>query len=208
MNLSERIARSLDFSNVTQEEVARVLKVRQPYVSDIVRGVVKNPKIEVLIKLAEICKVDLKWLITGKGEMVKSEPIKYKADDLILIPILGQIPAGFPVYAEEVRDGHVPYMKRDTPKDAFALNVTGDSMEPELEENDIVVCYLTQLDHLKGDGEIVAVRIGTDSVIKCLYKEREKIVLASINPKYRPIITKCADVDVIAKVLSKIKKYK
>ena len=208
MNLNERIARSIDFINLSQTEVAMQLGVTQQDISNWRRGIVKNPKIEVLIKLAEICNVDLKWFITGKGEMEKIEPIKYGAEDLTLIPILGNIPAGFPVYAEEVRDGHVPYMKKEIPNDAFALKVIGDSMEPELEENDIVICYLTQLDNLKGNGEIVAVRYGSDSVVKCLYIDKDRIILSSLNPKYKPIIVKFHDIDIIAKVLSKIKKYK
>jgi repressor LexA len=209
MKLRERIAGSISKSGLSQSELADKIGLLQKNISDMVRGSTKNPKIDVLIKLAEICEVDLKWLLTGKGEMMKSEPIKIKQEDLTLIPILGNIPAGLPSDAEEVRDGHVPYMTKETPNGAFALKVVGDSMEPELMKNDIVICYSTQLINLKGNGEIVAVRYrGSESVIKCLYIEKERIILTPFNPKYKPIIVKCDDIDVIAKVLSKIKKYK
>lgn len=208
MELKERITRILDLSGLKRKEVARQLNIQPQDVSNMAGGWTKNPKIDILMKLAKICKVDAGWLITGHGTMIKEEPIKYGANDLTLVPILGSIPAGIPLYAEEVRDGKIPYLKKDLPSDAFALNVTGDSMLPELEENDIVVCYLTRLNELKGNGEIVAVRIGTDSMIKCLYKERDKIILTAFNPKYRPMIVKLIDIDVIAKVLCKIKKYK
>lgn len=208
MNLHERIARSVDLSGLSQNDIARQLETTQDNVSNWVRGVVKNPKIEVLTKLAEICNVDLKWLITGKGEMIKSEPIKYGSNDLTLIPILGRIPAGFPVYSEEIRDGHVPYMRDKVPKNAFALKVDGDSMEPELEDGNIVICIPKSYDELQGKGEIVALRMHTETTIKRFIKCKNQVVLSSINTKYQPIVIKPEEISFLAKVISKIKNYK
>jgi repressor LexA len=209
MSLSERVARSLDLSKLSQVDVSRLIGVPQQSISNILRGVVKNPKIEVLIKLAEICKVDLKWLMTGKGEMIKSESIKYGAEDLILIPILGSIPAGMPVYAaEEVREGTVPYMKKEISNNAFALKVTGDSMEPELEAGEIVVCEPKSYNELPGKGEIVAVRLQNDTAIKRFLKCKNQVVLISINTKYPPFVKKPEEISFLAKVVGKVKKYK
>ena len=209
MNLSERVAQSLDFTGLSQVEIAKITGLHQQNISDIVRGTVKNPKIETLIKIAEICNIDLKWLITGKGEMIKSEPVKLDVKDFTLIDILGNVPAGMPVYAaEEVREGTVPYMKKNISSNAFALKVYGDSMEPELEEDDIVVCVPKSLIELPGKGEIVAVRLHTETVIKCLHKHKKAVVLTPINPKCSPIIIKPEEIGSLAKVVCKIKKYK
>lgn len=209
MNLNERIARSIDLSGFSQTELAKMLNVTQDVLSNWVRGVVKNPKIDVLIKLAEICKVDPAWLILGKGEMVKSEPVKCGAEDLTLVPILGFIPAGMPVYAaDKVREGTVPYLKKEISKDAFALKVYGDSMEPELEDGNIVICVPKSLEELPGKGEIVAVRIHTDTTIKQLLKCKREVILSPINTKYSPIVKKPEEISFLAKVVCKIKKYK
>jgi SOS-response transcriptional repressor LexA len=209
MSINERIAQSIEKSGLRKIDVAKSLNLKPTDISYMIGGSAKNPKVEVLIKLAEICKVDLKWLITGKGEMEKSEPIKLKEEDLTLIPILGYIPAGMPVYAaEEVREGTVPYLKKEISKDAFALKVYGDSMEPELEENDIVVCIPKSLEELPGKGEIVAVRIHTETAIKRFLKCNNQVILTSINSKYAPIVIKPEEIGFLAKVVCKIKKYK
>jgi repressor LexA len=209
MNLFERMRRAIDFIDVSQKKIAEQLNTSPQELSTILGGGVKNPKIEMLIKLAEICNVDLKWLMTGKGEMIKSESIKYGAEDLILIPILGSIPAGMPVYAaEEVREGTVPYMKKEISNNAFALKVTGDSMEPELEAGEIVVCEPKSYNELPGKGEIVAVRLQNDTAIKRFLKCKNQVVLTSINIKYPPFVKKPEEISFLAKVVGKIKKYK
>jgi repressor LexA len=209
MNLNERIARSIEKSGLRKIEIAKLLNLKPTDISYMIGGDAKNPKIEVLIKLAEITKVDLKWLITGKGEMMKSETIKYGAEDLTLIPILGSIPAGMPVYAaEEVREGTVPYLKKEISNNAFALIVTGESMEPELEAGEIVVCEPKSYNELPGKGEIVAVRLQNDTAIKRFLKCKNQVILTSINTKYPPFVKKPEEISFLAKVVGKIKKYK
>lgn len=208
MELKERILKAIEYSNLTQSQVEKALNLRQHSISEMVRGVVKNPKLRVLVELAKITKVDLRWLVTGEGRMVEQEPIRYKEEDLVMVPILGRIPAGNPSYAEEVRDGSVPALKSDVPEDAFALKVDGESMVPELENGDIVIVVPVQLEELRGKGEMVAVRIHTDTLIKRFYKNEKEIRLVSTNPNYQSKFINPCDIGFLGRVIMKIKKYK
>uniref|UniRef100_A0A7C6E9B4 Helix-turn-helix domain-containing protein n=1 Tax=candidate division WOR-3 bacterium TaxID=2052148 RepID=A0A7C6E9B4_UNCW3 len=208
IELNKRIAKAIEYSGLKQKEIAEKVGLTTSEMSNIVKGVVKNPKLKVLVELAKICKVDLRWLITGEGEMIKQEPIKYGAEDLVMVPIYGRIPAGKLTHIEEIYEGQIPVLKKDVPPEAFALKVIGNSMAPELEESDIVVIVPTQLENLKGKGEIVALRIHTDTTIKCLHILKDKIILSSINRAYPPIVVTPDEIDAIFKVILKIKKYK
>lgn len=53
------------------------------------------------------------------------------------IPILGSVPAGVPVEAVEDVVGYVEVKKEE--KDHFALRIKGDSMQPDIQDGDVVI---------------------------------------------------------------------
>jgi SOS-response transcriptional repressor LexA len=68
---------------------------------------------------------------------------------------------------------------------AFAIKVSGNSMEPELHEGDMVICSPS---HELHNGDAAVVRTRSENVhIKYWHQRGEHIVLESANPDYKPI---------------------
>ncbi len=118
------------------------------------------------------------------------------------IPILGRIPAGFPVGVEENTIGSLPLERTGLPNDPdlFALRVDGDSLVGMgILEGDCVVVS-PMLKNALELGSICAVRIDDDEVaLKRVYLTQEGVILRSANPEY-PDLTR-QTVSVIGKVV-------
>lgn len=108
--------------------------------------------------------------------------------NLVKIPILGTVKAGYDYMAQENWTGYVD-VEKDIIKDGciyFALTVTGDSMSPVLIENDIVVIK-KQNDFESGD-IVVAIVNGDEATIKKGKKTDSSILLQPLNSNYEPLI--------------------
>ena len=98
------------------------------------------------------------------------------------IPILGNVAAGEPIFADEE---HEEYVIEDDANDCdFALRIAGDSMEPLLHDGDIV--YVRQQDDVN-DGEIGILLLDDEAVIKHIYHIPDGVQVVSQNAaKYPP----------------------
>jgi transcriptional regulator with XRE-family HTH domain len=65
--LSERIRQSLERAKVSQARAAKELHISPAAVSKLLSGDSANMKAENVFRLAELCRVDPKWLATGHG---------------------------------------------------------------------------------------------------------------------------------------------
>lgn len=120
------------------------------------------------------------------------------------IPLLGKVSAGRPIEAIENVDEYI----YDLPelfgvKEMFALRVKGDSMEGEgILNNDILFIKKQESAY---DGDIVAALLGTETVVKKFYKDKNGVRLVSANPKYEDILAK--DAKVIGKIVGIVRRY-
>ncbi len=103
--------------------------------------------------------------------------------------------AGFPIRAEEtlrfpgLGDGRV-----------YALEITGDSMEPVYRDGDIVI-VAPGAQVRRGD-RVVARTLAGEVLAKTLRRKTEEIVeLASLNPNYPVRALRMADIDWIARIV-------
>lgn len=106
----------------------------------------------------------------------------------IIAPILGRIPAGYPLEAIEDRTGEeeLSPLQYDATKKYFCLTIHGDSMFPKYIEGDTVVFEWCQ-DCENGAECAVSVN-GFDATFKKVIKQKNCIVLQPLNPKYDPIV--------------------
>ncbi|MFC4804972.1 LexA family protein [Filifactor villosus] len=119
------------------------------------------------------------YTLTPKKEEVRTKQI----------PILGETAAGSPKLMD------APYYSEDelievpeSSKANYALRVRGDSMEPEIKDNQII--FIKEQPYAE-NGQIVVVATDLDTITcKRFYKFHNKIELRSINPFYNPIIIK------------------
>jgi repressor LexA len=121
------------------------------------------------------------------------------------IPVLGRIRAGKPIIALEEIETHITIDKNIfKSRDAFALNVTGDSMiDDGIFEGDIVI---VKPEKEPLNGSIAVVLIDDEVTIKRFYKENVKVRLVPANSSMKPQVLSPADVQYIGKVIGVIRK--
>lgn len=104
------------------------------------------------------------------------------------IPLLGNIAAGEPLYAEENLE---TYIDPDDINADFALRVKGDSMIGDNIEDGHIVFVRKQ--STVNPGEIAVVLIGNEATLKRVYISNNEIQLIASNPAYPPIIIRESD---------------
>jgi repressor LexA len=127
-----------------------------------------------------------------------------RAEFLLPIPILGRVPAGGPLLAEENIEGSLDLSEEFAGKKTFALKVHGDSMiEAGICQDDLVV--VRSQDQAQ-PGEIVVALVDGESTVKRLHRQGNKLWLQPANPRYQPIPIN-GDTRVIGKVIGVIRSY-
>ena len=104
----------------------------------------------------------------------------------VRIPVVGRVAAGVPIMAQENIESYFVTDRtflRET-EDVFALKIKGDSMEPEMHENDWVL--VKRQDHANL-GELVVAVIENEATVKKLVKVGSSFALRANNPKYADI---------------------
>lgn len=97
-------------------------------------------------------------------------------------PILGNVKAGYDLWAEQNVEGYVEIGQSDAQKGDYFLRVVGDSMEgSHIYENDLV--YVQQCDNVLS-GQIAIVMVGDEVTIKKVYYKKDLMILEASNPKY------------------------
>lgn len=133
-----------------------------------------------------------------------------------LIPIRGFSRAGIPNLAiEDINYDDPSEWEEIDPKLAkagtyLALRIKGDSMQPDLNENDIVIVK-SQSDANNGDIVIAKVN-GDEACCKKLFKNNDGIILHSLNPSYPPMFFSQSDIQdkpvtIIGKVIELRRKF-
>lgn len=113
---------------------------------------------------------------------------KFDDSDFINVPVLGNIAAGAPIYAEENFDGYRPVSdKYGDIGDIFWLQARGNSMVSLIYNQDYVLIEKTPFVE---NGEIAAVLFTDENsaTLKRVYKEKNQLRLVAENEEYDDII--------------------
>lgn len=167
-----------------------------------------TPKMATLKQIAEIFNVNIddlmkKDLKNPTDEVIQPLPVKE-------IPIVSQISAGLPIYAEEniLEHTYIATKKLNTNKEIFGLRVNGDSMDKEFRDGDVVI---VEKDAVVENGQIAVVQVnGYNATVKRVRYEKDRIILIpeSNNPAHYPqVYSQDDEVKVIGKVVSSQKFY-
>lgn len=160
------------------------------------------PKLTTIKYLAEIYDVNPVWLM---GYDVPKKSIPLKKIDKIKIPVLGKVKAGYDYLAQENIIGYESIDNVPDPENYYALQVTGDSMEPLFSDGDIAIVH-KQDDFENGDYCVVLIN-GNEATVKRVYKGNTGIELKAVNPYYPPkIFTKEEIRDLPVKVIGVVEK--
>ena len=135
-----------------------------------------------------------KGALTGPAGRARSlsvvHPLQSLRRPIVNIPLLGSIPAGFPLDREQEADGcisvDIETLGIHPSARTFALQVRGDSMiGRHILDRDVVI-----LEHgiTPKTGDVVAALIDNESTLKTFLLQRGKSFLRAENPKYPDLI--------------------
>lgn len=124
------------------------------------------------------------------------------------VPVLGVVKAGYNYLAQENWIDTVEVDKKLAEgNELFALAVKGDSMLPDLKENDIVI--IKKQDDFENGNIVVALINGNEATIKKAKKSDMGILLQPINPAYEPLIFSKEDIENIpVRIIGVVKELK
>lgn len=100
----------------------------------------------------------------------------------IQIPLLGTVKAGYNYLAEENIVGYESIDNASDKENYYALQVTGDSMEPLFSDGDIAIVH-KQDDFVSGNTCIILIN-GDEATVKKVIKKDDGIDLIAMNPYY------------------------
>ena len=140
------------------------------------------------------------------SNLIKNNRLSGSTDDnIIFVPVIGQIAAGTPILAEENIEDYLPltsdFVKGNN--DVFVLHVKGDSMVNAgiLDKDYIIV----RKQDTAMNGEIVAALLEDEATVKRFFKKSNSIKLMPENDYMEPIEVK--DAKILGKVIGVIRKY-
>jgi repressor LexA len=191
MKLGDKIKELRKKHKMTQADLAKKLKVAPTAVSAWERNE-NRPLMDKLTILSELFDVPVSYFFD----------IEDFETETASLPIVGAISCGNGVVAYEDIEGY-----EDVPRswingsEYFFLRAKGDSMiNARIMDGDLLL--IRRQDDVE-NGEIAAVLIDGEAVLKRVYKTNGTIILQSENPKYQPIVLQkdnMKDVRIIGKL--------
>ena len=185
MSISDNIKSLRTQHGMTQLEFGRIAGVSDKAVSSWESGL-SIPRMGAIEKISSYFHVPKSVLIDGTNTGSPVPPGFLPLPETERLPLVGRIACGTPFLAEENIDDYV-----DVPKAAratFVLLCQGDSMSPRIQDGDYV--YVRKQPAVE-NGELAAVRIGTEATLKRVYfspESPDRLILQAENPAYAPMI--------------------
>nr|DAJ00692.1 MAG TPA: Repressor protein CI [Caudoviricetes sp.] len=168
---------------MTMKELGAVVGLAESTISQYETGK-REPDNETLLRLGEFFNTSVDYLL-GR-EIVADGPPEPSVPGSKWIPVIGTIPAGTPVEAiEEILDYEEITPQMASQGEHFALKIKGQSMEPRIFEDDVVIVK-KQDDCDSGDIAVALVN-GNEATVKRIKKRPEGLMLIPNNPAYEPM---------------------
>ena len=193
----------------SQTELAVALKVNRSAITQAKRKDAVPDKW--ILKLSRVYRLNPDWIESGSGE----PQMPYTAGFIRVPKVMARLCAGggsFEVNARvtDYYSFQKDWLKRKgNPEKMVLMNITGNSMEPELKDGDTVLIDGSQTEILAG--AVYAVGIDDVIMIKRIEKQPSKLVLHSDNIHYEPIYLQGDEilgVRIIGKVIWASREYR
>ena len=200
MSLKERLKESRRKAKKTQAEIAEAVGITQPAYQALESG--KNQKSSYLPMIANILGVDPLWLTTGNspdsfelseisGPIIVTDDLKNQFVWIDVVEASFSCGTGESIeFHFDAINGKIPFPpsflkdKNVTESSMKIIKAKGDSMADFIKDGDLVGINLSQTEII--DGEIYAVYLAGEGMIKQIFKEADgSLILHSLNDKYR-----------------------
>lgn len=183
MTFGERVKMRRESLGYTLAYVAEKVGVSEATMQRYESGVIKNPTQPRIAALARALSVDVNYLMAWDDDEPAALPYNLLPVKRKRVPLLGDIAAGEPIYADQDYESFV--WADGNIRCDFALRACGDSMIGARILDGDVVFIRAQPD--VEDGEIAAIIIDDDATLKRVYHDRDGVTLVAENPKYPPM---------------------
>lgn len=197
-SFKNRLKLAMDKRGIKQVDLVEKTKLDKTLINKYLSGAT-NARQKKLTLLADALKVNEVWLmgydvpmernLADLSDQLRNIGAMYISNtNLVKIPILGTVKAGYDYMAQENWTGYVD-VEKDIIKDGceyFALKIVGDSMFPTLMEDDIVI--IKKQDDFETGDIVVAIVNGDEATIKKGKKTDSSILLQPLNSTYEPLI--------------------
>ena len=182
MTFWERLEIALKEKNLNIADLSREINISSPSVQGWKqKGSI--PRADIACKVAEVLDTTVEYLING-------DTSEQKINNGYLVPILNQeLSAG---NGELLPDNDViqgllalpAWLRKQYGEKIAALYVHGDSMQPTLNDGDMVVCDSLGWDNSDG---VYAIRMNGNGYVKRIQVANNKILIISDNTRYKII---------------------
>ena len=197
--LSNRIKYIKEIKNVTSSKLAELGKIKQSSVSNWENGTTKTMKPDIANRIGTALKINPIWLSTGVGNLVRTEFVVAKDDGedntegTVLVKqshVVFACGNGRLPYFEEMDEGTPAtyrlrwfQRKQVNPEHCIRFQVTGDSMSPFINNDDMV---LVDTNDIKPrSGHVYAIVINDELKVKRLItKANGGLIIRSDNNAY------------------------
>lgn len=145
----------------------------------------------------------------ARGIVIVSDEAGKVPDEMVQVPLVGNVACGMPIWAEEMIEEWIPISTKlvGHTQDVFMLRAKGDSMNlAGIDEGDYIV-FRKQNTALPGDK--VVVLIGTEATVKKLRLDKNRVVFEpmSSNKEHKLLVPKPGTFMIQGKVIGVIKNF-
>lgn len=193
LSTGQKIKQLRNQKGITQTELGKILGVEKSTIS-LYENNNSSPNYETLKTIAQYFNVTTDYLLGNEETNTPNASTQEEASEYIKIPVLGLVKAGLPSDAiEEILDWEeIPKDWLRGGKEYFALEISGDSMTPRMEEGDVII---VQKQQWCNNGDIMVVRVnGDEATVKKVLLQENGILLVATNPEYPPIFYSKKDI--------------
>lgn len=186
------------------KDAAEGLSVARSTYSEWEKGDKKTFDLELISRMANFFNVPISYF-TGES---KDVDINSYDSEVVKIPIIGEVKAGYDLLAEQNITGYSYVAKAMlNGGEYFYLKVYGDSMTgADIAQGDLL---LVRRQPAVDEGQIAVVLLDNSEVtVKRIYYQGEQVILQSENPKYPPRLVNYKDIKVHGLVKQIIKQAK
>lgn len=188
--IASRLRTALEMRGMKQAELVELTGIGKSSISTYLRGSY-IPKQKNIYKMAKALNVNEAWLMGEDVDPTRQNAYSEPSDSsLVTIHYAGPVAAHFdatPDDAYEQRTIPAEWIGRRRPEDFFLATVSGDSMYPQFQDGDEILCL--RCSDMGISGRIGIMLLGGDeaTVKRIEYKPSEDwIDLVPINPEFKP----------------------
>lgn len=181
INLGQNIRYLREKKGIDQQKLADILEVPRSTLACWENNI-RTPKLEQIVKIAEYFNTNLDIIYSNFDNAI---PIELD-DNTVNIPVLGVIKAGIPIEAQQDIIEYVEIPKRWTlgGRKFYGLKISGDSMYPKYDENDIVIFEQLEDMSIANNKDCAVMVNGDDATFKKVLVNEQGVVLVPYNMAY------------------------